>query len=198
MTFSSKLKWSLGILMVFILIIATNLIDKNNFTRVKDSVVSIYQDRLVAKDLIFKISNSIREKEVALAVSDSIFFLERNKVIMNDIHDYILQFEQTKLTVKEGNILEDFKKNLASLSNSEDNFSNSQTEDKATLFKNISKVQKNLYDLAKIQLSEGKRQVSISEKAISSVELFTQIEIYILILLAIIILFIIIYNPKKE
>ncbi|WP_299062563.1 chemotaxis protein [uncultured Polaribacter sp.] len=198
MTFSSKLKWSLGILMVFILIIATNLIDKNNFTRVKDSVVSIYQDRLVAKDLIFKISNSIREKEVALAVSDSIFFLERNKVIMNDIHDYILQFEQTKLTVKEGNILEDFKKNLASLSNSEDNFSNSQTEDKATLFKNISEVQKNLYDLAKIQLSEGKRQVSISEKAISSVELFTQIEIYILILLAIIILFIIIYNPKKE
>jgi len=53
--------------MIFILIIATNLIDKNNFVRVKDSVVAIYEDRLIANDLIFEISNSIREKEVALA-----------------------------------------------------------------------------------------------------------------------------------
>jgi hypothetical protein len=47
--------------MIFILIITTNLIDKSNFTRVKDSVVAIYEDRLIANNLIFEISNSIRQ-----------------------------------------------------------------------------------------------------------------------------------------
>jgi hypothetical protein len=64
MTLYHKVKWVLGIFMIFILIIATNLIDKSNFTRVKDSVVAIYEDRLIANDLIFEISNSIGQKEV--------------------------------------------------------------------------------------------------------------------------------------
>jgi len=67
--------------MVFVLIIATNLIDRNNFTRVKDSVITIYEDRLVANDLIFEMSNSFQEKEIAVAASDSAFFLERNKQV---------------------------------------------------------------------------------------------------------------------
>ena len=54
MTFFNKIKWTLGILMVFVLIVTTNLIDRNNFVRVKDSVVSIYEDRLVAKNLILE------------------------------------------------------------------------------------------------------------------------------------------------
>lgn len=40
--------------------------------------------------------------------------------------------------------------------------------------------------------------MSISKKAIDSVELFTQIEIYLLIFLAIVIQIIVMYNPKKE
>lgn len=40
--------------------------------------------------------------------------------------------------------------------------------------------------------------MSISKKAIDTVELFTQLEIYILIFLAIVIQIIVIYQPKKE
>jgi len=54
MRFYNKVKWVLGILIVFILILATNLIDRNNFIRVKDSVVTIYEDRLIASDLVFE------------------------------------------------------------------------------------------------------------------------------------------------
>ena len=198
MTFYNKVKWVLGILMIFILIIATNLIDKNNFVRVKDSVVAIYEDRLIANDLIFEISNSIREKEVALAISDSVFFSDRNKIINENIQVNVLRFEDTKLTIDEGKIFKNFKKNLQLLTNSEDAFIQSKFVNKVPLFKKISEVQKNLYDLSKIQLSEGKRQMSISEKAISSVELFTQIEIYLLIFLAILIQIIVIYKPKES
>jgi len=59
MTFFNKIKWTLGILMVFVLIVTTNLIDRNNFVRVKDSVVSIYEDRLVAKNLILEFMKNL-------------------------------------------------------------------------------------------------------------------------------------------
>jgi hypothetical protein len=198
MTFYNKVKWVLGILMIFILILATNLIDKNNFVRVKDSVVAIYEDRLIANDLIYEISNSIQEKEIAVAVSDSVFFLDRNKQISKDIQGFVYRFEQTKLTTKERQVFNDFKKNLESLRNFETAFIQSKFVQNTALVKRISEVKDNLYDLSKIQLDEGKKQMSISEKAISSVELFTQIEIYILIFLAILIQIIVIYKPKDS
>jgi len=198
MTFYNKVKWVLGILMIFILILATNLIDKNNFVRVKDSVVAIYEDRLIANDLIYEISNSIQEKEIAVAVSDSVFFLDRNKQVIKDIHGFVYRFEQTKLTTKERQVFNDFKKNLESLRNFETAFIQSKFVQNTALVKRISEVKDNLYDLSKIQLDEGKKQMSISEKAISSVELFTQIEIYILIFLAILIQIIVIYKPKDS
>jgi len=57
-------------------------------------------------------------------------------------------------------------------------------------------VKENLYDLAKIQLSEGRRQMHISQKSVDTIELFTHIEIYMLIILAIIVQVIVIYKPK--
>jgi hypothetical protein len=184
--------------MVFVLIIATNLIDRNNFLRVKDSVVSIYEDRLVAKGLIFDMSRSIQEKELALATSDSIFFLEKNDQVNTDIKDLVSSFEQTKLTVEEGNIFKDFKTNLQALRTSELAFIKSEFTQKTPLIQQISKLNENLNDLSKIQLNEGRRQMSISKRAIDSVELFTQLEIYVLIFLAIIIQIIVIYKPKEQ
>ncbi|MDG1728743.1 MAG: hypothetical protein P8K68_03220 [Algibacter sp.] len=75
MTFYNKIKWVLGISMIFILILSTNLIDRNSFVRMKDSVVTIYEDRIIANDLIFEMSKSVHEKEIAVALLDSVFFL---------------------------------------------------------------------------------------------------------------------------
>ena len=47
MRWFDKLKWLLIIGVVFALVLATNLIDRRNFRNINDSVVSIYQDRLV-------------------------------------------------------------------------------------------------------------------------------------------------------
>jgi hypothetical protein len=85
MTLFNKIKWTAGILLVFAIILTTNLIDKNNFNKLRYSVVTIYEDRIVANDLIFEILLSIREKEIALAVPDSTFFLQRNDKINEGI-----------------------------------------------------------------------------------------------------------------
>jgi hypothetical protein len=47
-------------------------------------------------------------------------------------------------------------------------------------------------------LEEGSRQLKISRRAIDTIELFTQIEIYILIFLAIIVQIIVMYKPKED
>ncbi|GAL70380.1 hypothetical protein [Jejuia pallidilutea] len=62
----------------------------------------------------------------------------------------------------------------------------------------INNLKENLDELSEIQINEGKRQMSISQKAIDTVELFTQIEIYLLVFLAIVIQIIVMYNPKQN
>ncbi len=198
MTFFDKIKWTLGILMVFALIVITNLIDKNNFTRVKDSVVSIYEDRLVVNDLIFEMSKLVQEKEMAIVLSDENFYTKKNDGVNKKMNDFIEKYEATKLTVEERRVFDNFKDNINELSKFEKTIIKNQFKDKENPINLIFDIKENLYDLTKIQLTEGRRQMSISQKAIDKVELFTQIEIYLLVFLAIVIQVIVMYNPNKE
>lgn len=198
MTFFDKIKWTLGILMVFALIVITNLIDKNNFTIVKDSVVSIYEDRLVVNDLIFEMSKLVQEKEMAIVLSDENFYTKKNDGVNKKMNDFIEKYEATKLTVEERRVFDNFKDNINELSKFEKTIIKNQFKDKENPINLIFDIKENLYDLTKIQLTEGRRQMSISQKAIDKVELFTQIEIYLLVFLAIVIQVIVMYNPNKE
>ena len=198
MAFYNKVKWILGILIVFVLIVTTNLIDKNNFVRVRDSVVTIYEDRVVASDLIFDLSKSVQEKEMAAALTDTIFFNNKSAQLDKNITELLSRYDQTKLTKKEKKTLNNLKVEFEGLRASENKLVNSNFSDKISFFNNISNIQENLYDLSKIQLREGKRQMSISKKAVDKLEIFTQIEIYLLAFLAIVIQIIIIYQPKQK
>ena len=199
MSVYDKVKWVIGILMIFVLIIATNLIDRENFTRVKNTVSNIYKDRLIAKDLIFKISNKINEKEVAAILKDVHFFEGKNIHVNTVIDSLLYKFEQTNLTKEESVIFSKLKNQINSLKQIENNtFKKSDTKDKNSFLKDIAMIKRTLVDLSKIQLTEGSRQVSISKKALSTIKLFTQIEIYFLVFLAIIVQIIIVYDPKSN
>jgi len=198
MTFFDKIKWTLGILMVFALILITNLIDKNNFTRVKDSVVSIYEDRLVVNDLIFEMSKLVKEKEMGIVLSNTHSNTKKNSFIDEKMKDFIEKYEATKLTVEERTVFNNFKDNIQSLSKMESSVFDNDFKEKETKLTLVFEIKENLYDLTKIQLNEGKKQMSISQKAIDTVELFSQIEIYFLVFLAIAVQIIVMYDPKKE
>ena len=198
MTFYNKIKWVLGILMIFTLVLTTNLIDRNNFVRVKDSVVTIYEDRIIANDLIFEMSELVHEKEIAIVLSDSVFFNQMNLNVNSNIQNLISRFELTKLTIEESKIFRELKNNFQTLINSENKFINSNFSDKTKVLKYISNIKFNLDDLSKVQLNEGRKQMSISKHAIDKVELFTHIEVYFLVFLAIIIQIIVMYQPKEK
>ncbi|WP_067147906.1 MCP four helix bundle domain-containing protein [Pseudotamlana agarivorans] len=198
MTLFNKLKWVLGILMVFVLIITTNLIDRNNFVRVRDAVSTIYEDRIIANDLIFDMQKLVYEKELAVTLSDSVFLHTESPKYNADLQALISRFEQTKLTPEEARVFEDLKTNLEVLYNYDVKTLQSTLNYESKIAPKFAKVKANLDDLSKIQLREGRRQKAISKKAIDTVELFTDIEIYILVVLAIIVQVIVMYNPKEK
>lgn len=198
MTFYDKLKWVLGILMVFGLIITTNLIDRNNFVRVRDSVQTIYEDRLIANDLIFGMLKAVHQKELAITVWDTTFFQLENIKVNDKLQSLFSRFEETKLTKEENQVFQSLKQNVQALTESEDQIVATDITSKTQLLTQIENVKSNLDALAEIQLNEGSRQMSISKRAVNKVELFTQIEIYLLIFLALVIQIIVMYNPKSK
>ncbi len=198
MSFYNKLKWILGIAMIFILIIATNLIDRNNFIKVRNSVMTIYEDRLVVKGLIFDMTNILHEKELAIVRNDSLFYKNKVGQLNNEMDLLISKFENTKLTKQERKSLDDLKDEHRTLVQKEKGLTHFDEKKLEVLKAGIERLQDNLKSLSNIQLKEGRKQMSISKKAVSTVELFTQIEIYFLVFLAIVIQLIVMYQPKKS
>lgn len=198
MTFIAKLKWVLGILLVFIIILATNLIDRHNFNRIHNSVVTIYEDRLIASDLILEVSRLLQEKELAMYGADSGFYAEESKNIDIKIEALLDRYDQTRLTLKEKKVYDALKQDLVELRTAEDAFVQSGFKNTGSLRPTFTSLKFNLKELSKIQLSEGSRQMGISQKAIDSLELFTHLEIYVLLLLAVLIQIIVMYKPKQS
>jgi len=198
MSFYNKLKWILGIAMIFILIIATDLIDRNNFIKVRNSVMTIYEDRLVVKGLIFDMTNILHEKELAIVRNDSLFYKNKVGQLNNEMDLLISKFENTNLTKQERKSLDDLKDEHRTLVQKEKGLTHFDEKKLEVLKAGIVRLQDNLKSLSNIQLKEGRKQMSISKKAVSTVELFTQIEIYFLVFLAIVIQLIVMYQPKKS
>ena len=195
MTFYNKIKWVLGLLLIFVLIITTNLIDRDNFNTVKEAVVTIYEDRLVAKEIIFKIQSNIHEKELAYKLSDTAYFNLQYKEKNKELKVLINRFNQTKLTKEETLVFENLKNNISKLIAIDSTFNPNKNSNSA--LNCIKNIKETLSELSQIQIVEGNKQMNISKKAVDAVELFTHIEIYFLVFLAIVIQIIVMYNPKK-
>lgn len=196
--FYTKAKYVLGILVVFSLILMTNLVDRDSFRSVRNSMITIYEDRLLAKDIIYDMFGLISDKELAYAINDEIYLQEQNEAANQRLRNLVAEFEQTKLTEKESRTFDSLQRNFEKLWNYEQEFAQSASVDNKEVLRKIKIIEQDLQELSDIQIAEGRKQLMISQQVVDNVELFTQIEIYILIILAITIQIIIIYRPKNE
>lgn len=186
----AKIKWVASILLVFFIVLVTNLIDRKNFNRLSQSVTTMYEDRIVASDLLFDMSLLIHQKELELLTADTIAPKKATAVQLNQL---ILKYEETKLTKRETFMFEELKAEVDKLNTLEQQ---STGRSLSKLKSTVDKIQQYLHQLSKIQVEEGKRQVFISDKAKNTINLFTQGETIFLILMAILIQIIILYKPK--
>lgn len=198
MTVFEKIKWVVAILFVFLIILATNLIDQKNFLKVEEAIENIYEDRLLAKELLMGLTIQFHEKELSYALNDSVYLETQNDAINSDIIRILQIFEKATETRNENMVLHKLNENHSELIQLE---SNGSSDDKvynkkySVLF---SAINENIKELSMIQVKEGRNQKLRAQDAVNSVKLFTKIEIYLLVFLGLIIQIIILYQPKKK
>ncbi|SEP60027.1 MCP four helix bundle domain-containing protein [Neolewinella agarilytica] len=197
MTLFNKIKWILGIVLVFLLVITTNLIDRQNFMIIEASIETIYADRIIAQDIIYDISKEVTKKEISYVKPNSDQFPDGNSSENNRIEEYLKLFATTKLTAKEKMVFDQLKSKLRDLRLTEASVVRDQKSGER-LQTAILAVREQLDELADIQVQEGKRELYESKKALGTAHLFTQLEIAALILMAILIQVIILYSPKLD
>ncbi len=195
----TKVKWILGISMVFFLILATNYLDRNNFRQVQESIETLFADRIVAQDIVFEMSMIHHEKLQLMPVSPVQFPVEAQQSLNKKMSDWIQAFSETKLTPKEENLFNDLQTDFKKVSAIETQM---QTQsDVATLQAYqlaLKELNDSIYTLSKFQVEEGRRQLMIGKKAIGSINMLKNLEFYVLLILAILIQILLIYKPKQS
>lgn len=193
MKIGSKIKWLASILLVFVIVLFTNLIDQDNFNQLSNSVTTMYEDRVVASDLLFEMSGIIHKKELFLRCSDSSTAFENLRTTDQELTLLLERYGATKLTEQEEHYFKLLNVDLESLKKKEAQSSSNNLEE---VLSSIQKIKEHLNELSKVQLKEGKRQLFISNKAKDTINFFTQGEIIFLIIAAILVQIIILYKEK--
>ena len=191
MKWFDKLKWLLIIGVVFTLVLATNLIDRRNFRNINNSVVSLYEDRLVVKNTILDMATAINQKEVAFLTKDTVSIKANNHRLTDALKNDLGKFNPSSVTASEVERLEQLKNNLDAMFKAEAALLENEFSSLDDYKKIIERVNENMDVLAHIQMKEGKKQLITSQRNMAAVELFTQLEIIFLVLFAAIALIII-------
>ena len=193
MKIQNKLKYVFGSIFVILIVLATNQIDQNNYTKRNETSSSIYKDRLIASDILIQLSECFRNLEVSVIIGDSsrqvIDFSQFDK-----ISTLFSKFEETKLVEEEARTFEQLKQKSSDL---EMMLKDSSIQHEITLL-SINRIRQDILLLAEIQMVEGNRNYRINNQAVEDIELFSKIEFYLLIILAMIIQIIILYKPKNS
>lgn len=198
-----KIVLALGLISVVLFVVLTGRSNVENFERVQAAVEEIYEDRLVVKGLIFELSTLLHRKEIATISSDAEFYADRNARVNEEIGDRLREFRATKLTPKEAEALERFESNVEVLQATEVELRLAETTElslaeRQRLAGEMANLQEDLRALSRIQLAEGKRQMSVGDKAVDEMNWIAQVENYMLIALAVMLLALIFLSPKPH
>jgi len=76
---SQRLKTGLALGLVFLLVFATNQVDKRHFEKAQYNLRSIFEDRLVVKGYLYELQEMVYEEELALTDSAAVGMMENPK-----------------------------------------------------------------------------------------------------------------------
>ena len=193
MTILNKIKWVISVIVVFLLILATNLIDQDNFDKVKQSVEKIYQDQLLTKQRVLELSIIMHDKEIELIKDDSAYYASNKTNVNNHIKALIDSCSAAAKNQKVETLLFEMLENARNLFELE-----KDTASKEKILMQLELIHQNIKEISEFQVEEGRREKIRSRDALASSKLFANIEIYLLIALGLIIQFVLLYQPKKS
>ncbi|MFC3881977.1 MCP four helix bundle domain-containing protein [Algoriphagus namhaensis] len=202
-----KLKAILVIAVLLGLIYAKNSLERESFKEMGRAFTEVYEDRLVVNSYIFSISENLFEIQELVdhcdIDSDYSQAVNQIKSKEDEILTIISDFEQTKLTEKEAELLADFKKiieNDLRITSYDLLYSDSlgvNVEQVKLYDARISRAHNDLDQLSKIQVSEGDRVTRQAKRLLNRSQIWSQFEVALLVIL-ILVLYLLIFRDSKR
>lgn len=188
-----KFKAAMLLAVICAIILITNLLGKYHMNELSDSFSSVYEDRLVAESYIYRMSDHLYQKKLALdncsELTGSDFRLKigsHNEAISG----LLLFYDKTYLTEEEAAYLQKFKANVTALKNLELQYLQSPADEvqhttRTLLNERFALASANLRQLSQIQVKEGKTLNDQSQRIFHGSSLLTNFEMLILFCIAI-------------
>jgi hypothetical protein len=190
----NRINIGLALTIVFLLVFATNRIDKNHFETVQNALITLHTDRVVAQDLIYKMNTIIYKKQLQ---NINVKSENSNENLNTDFYSLLENFSNTKLTPIEATIFKRLQVDFDELILSEKkNLEDSSI--KEAILNSLNSIKNNLMNLSEIQISESKHLTSVAQKSLDTNNLISNFEIGFLILIGLLIQFTIFYRVKKS
>lgn len=201
MTLSQRLRMGAALVVVFLLVLATNLMDSNHFKVVQKGLTTVFEDRLLAKDYLYKISRQVQKKKEIIQSSDIEELTDLNEMLNDSIQVLIHRFASTELTENESLAFESLQTHIRSLNEYESNLLRNESINTelniAGSERYFSAIYGDLDSLFKIQLEESDRVISNSNRTIDTSNRISRIEIGVLIVIGLLIQLLIFLRPMK-
>ncbi|VXD19647.1 MCP four helix bundle domain-containing protein [Marinoscillum sp. 108] len=196
-----RIRTGAALLVVFLLVLATNMMDSNHFRIVQSNLTTIYEDRLLAKDYLYKISRQIQAKRELIQRSDIEQWSDLNTALNDSIQILNDRFASTQLTENEALVFESLKRNIRSLREYELKLQRNDPLNTELTTSGSERYFTAVYDdldaLFKIQLEESDKVISNANRAIDTSNLISRIEIGVLIAIGLLIQLLVFMRPLK-
>ncbi len=200
-TTAQRIRTGAALAVVFLLIMATNVIDSQHFTIVQNSLTSVYEDRLLAKNYLYKISRQMQiKREILQDMAPDEEAIAVNRTANDSIRVLIDKYASTNPSGRASRLFESLQKDLTSLLSYEEDLGesiNAELPSLSTTDHYYAAIFKDLDDLSEIQVGEGKREVDFSNRSIDNSNFIAKLEIGALILIGVVLQVLIFVRPLK-
>jgi hypothetical protein len=188
---NQKFNTGLALFSVLIMMFLLSFVHKRNLTEMHSALSSIHQDRLVAENHLYKLSQKVYEKKLTLDQSDA-YMTEQHVWINDTIQQLINKFEATYLTTDEAAQFSALKDHLRIAQQLELQFTygpsavrrGSLIEKLSNQYNSILVV---LNGLTTLQLDEGQKLIDQSNRIVASNTVTLRMEIGLFLVFALLI-----------
>ncbi|WP_228853293.1 hypothetical protein [Aegicerativicinus sediminis] len=191
---SKRIELTLILGMAFVLLLGSNLLDRRHFKTVQHTVNSVFKDRVVVQDYIYRLNNMFHDRELVIIKGD---YNKVDDTHNKEVEQILIDFKATELTAKESNLLEELHGSILDLKKMGE-LADSGSNNAPTLHK-LQEIKMLLDGLAEIQLEESGQMTHLSNQTLGMNSLMSKLEIAFMVLTGISILALIVYpNPIKQ
>jgi len=196
-TYSIQQKTTAAVLLaaIFAVIFIVNRLENNKINELGKSMNSVYEDRLMVENYIFRLSGLLYEKKILLDQCVGIeqgeeyfrYLRDQNTAIALLVEDY----DRTQLTEQEATLFNDFKNQLLVIQNQESRFLNSDDGNNEVLASSLNASFQNanvlLMGLSNVQINVGKSVNERSKELVAGSTILTRFELGMLVIIGILI-----------